>query len=152
MEHRPELQEELAKVEASIEEMERAVEAAEVQEEGEYRLPEALAEKQQLREAIRGSLAEMQAIGREHRHPQEPEARVMKGEGRREPAYNAQAVVDQEHQLIVAEAVVNEENDLHQLTAMIGEAQRNVGEVAQETVADGGYGSAEELGKAEAQG
>jgi len=61
-------------------------------------------------------------------------------------------VVDQEHQLIVAEAVVNEENDLHQLTAMIGEAQRNVGEVAQETVADGGDGSAEELGKAEAQG
>jgi transposase len=152
VEHKPELQEELAKVEASIEEMERAVEAAEVQEEGEYRLPEALAEKQQLREAIRGSLAEMQAMGREHRHPQEPEARVMKGEGRREPAYNAQAVVDQEQQLIVAAAVVNEENDLHQLTAMIGEAQRNVGEVAQETVADGGYGSAEELGKAEAQG
>jgi hypothetical protein len=152
VEHRAELQEELAKVEASIAEMERAVEAAEEQEEGEYRLPEALAEKQQLREAIRNSLAEMQAIGREHRHPQEPEARVMKGEGRQEPAYNTQAVVDQEHQLIVAEAVVNKENDLHQLTAMIGEAQRNVGEVAKETVADGGYGSAEELGKAEARG
>jgi transposase len=152
MEHRVELEEELAKVEATIAEMERAVETAEAQEEGEYRLPEGLAEKQQLRAAIRGSLAAMQAMGREHRHPQEPEARVMKGEGRQEPAYNAQAVADQEHQLIVAEAVVNEENDLHQLTAMIGEAQRNIGEAAKETVADGGYGSAEELGKAEAQG
>jgi len=52
----------------------------------------------------------------------------------------------------MAEAVVNAENDQHQLTAMIAAAQRNVGEVAKETVADGGYGSAEELGKAEAQG
>jgi transposase len=152
MEHAKELKEDLAKVEASIREMEEAVEAAEAREEGEYRLPEALVEKQQLREAIRDSLAKMQAAGREHLHPQEPEARMMKCEGRAEPAYNAQAVVEEEHQLIVAEAVVKAENDAHQLTAMIGEVEQNLGEVAKETVADGSYGSAEELGKAEAQG
>jgi transposase len=152
MEHAKELKEDLAKVEASIREMEEVVEAAEAQEEGEYRLPEALVEKQQLREAIRDSLAKMQAAGREHLHPQEPEARMMKCEGRAEPAYNAQAVVEDQHQLIVAEGVVNEESDNHQLTAMIGEVERNLGEVAQETVADGGYASAQELGKAEAQG
>jgi len=152
MEHAKELQEELAKVEASIQEMERALEEAEAREEGEYRLPAALAEQQQLREAIRGSLGKMQAAGREHLHPQEPEARMMKCEGRQEPAYNAQAVVEEQHQLIVAEAVVNEENDAHELTAMIGEVQRNLGEVAKETVADGGYASAEELGKAEEKG
>jgi hypothetical protein len=152
MEQGKELREDLAKVEASIRGMERAVEAAEAQEEGEYRLPEALAERQQLRQAIRGSLAKMQAAGREHLHAQEPEARLMKCEGRQEPAYNAQAVVEEQHQLIVAEAVVNEENDAHQLTAMIGEARQNLGAGAKETVADGGYGSAEELGKAEAKG
>ena len=136
MEHAKELKEDLAKVEASIREMEEVVEAAEAREEGEYRLPEALVEKQQLREAIGSSLAKMQAAGREHLHPQEPEARMMKCEGRAEPAYNAQAVVEEEHQLIVAEGVVNEESDSHQLTAMIGEVERNLGEVAKETVAD----------------
>jgi hypothetical protein len=152
MEHAKELKEELAKVEASIQEMERAVEESEAQEEGEYRLPAPLVERQQLREAIRGSLAKMQAAGRKHLHPQELEARMMKCEGRQEPAYNAQAVVEEQHHLIVAETVVNEENDAHQLTAMIGEAQQNLGEGAKETVGDGGYASAEELGKAEAKG
>ena len=152
MEHAKELKEGLAKVEASIQEMELAVEEAEAQEEGEYRLPEALADRQQLREAIRGSLARMKAARREHLHPQEPEARMMQCEGHAEPAYNAQAVVEDQHQLVVAEAVVNAENDAHQLTAMIGEVRQNLGEVAKETVADGGYASAEELGKAEKQG
>ncbi|MGA2264001.1 MAG: transposase [Acidobacteriota bacterium] len=152
MEHAKELKEELEKVEASIREMERAVEEAEAQEEGEYRLPEAFEERQQLREEIRSSLARMKAEGREHLHPQEPEARMMKCEGRQEPAYNAQAVVDAQRHLIVAEAVVNEENDAHQLTAMIGKAQQNLGDVAKQTLADGSYGSAGELGKAEEKG
>jgi len=152
MEHAKELKEDLVKVEASIQEMERAVEQAEAEEAGEYRLPQALAEKQQLREAIRDSLARMKAVGRKHLHPEESEARMMKCEGRLEPAYNAQVVVDAQQQLIVAEALVNEENDAHQLTGMIGEAQQHLGEAAQETLADGGYASAEELGKAQEKG
>ncbi len=99
------------------------VRTAEAQEERKYRLPEALAEKQQLREAIRSSLAEMKTIGREHWRPQEPEAPAMKGEWRPEPAYDARLTVNQEHQLIVAEAVVNRQNDPHQLTTMIAEPQ-----------------------------
>jgi transposase len=55
VEHREELEKALARVEASITEMEAAVEAAEKEETGEYRLPEGLQEAGQLRQAIRES-------------------------------------------------------------------------------------------------
>jgi transposase len=152
MEHRKELERALGQVEASIQEMEREVEAAESKEEGEYRLPEALQEAEKLREAIRGSLEQMAGEKREHRHPQEPEARLMPCEGRTEPAYNAQVVVDEQSQLLVAAQVVNEESDNRRLVPMLDEVKKNLGEVAEETVADGGYKSSVALGEAEAKG
>jgi transposase len=152
MEHRKGLQRALERVEASIQEMEQAVEQAETREEGEYRLPEGLQEAKNLREAIRESLGKMQEAKREHLHPQEPEARLMPCEGRTEPAYNAQVVVDAESALVVAAEVVSEESDNRQLTPMLDAVKGNLGEVAEETVADGGYKSSVALGEAEAKG
>jgi transposase len=152
VEHRKELEKVLGRVEASIAEMEAAVEAAEQEETGEYRLPEGLQEAGKLRQAIRESLGRMREAKREHLHPQEPEARLMPCEGRQDPAYNAQAVVDAQAGIIVAETTVNAESDNAMLVPMLEEVEANVGEVAKETVADGGYCSAGQLGEAQAQG
>jgi len=152
VEHRQELERALQQVEASIAEMEAAVEAAEEEATGEYRLPEQLQEAEKLREAIRGSLERMQEVEREHLHPGEPEARLMPCEGRTEPAYNAQAVVDAQQGVIVAATVVNAESDNQLLVPMLEEVKANLGEVGEETVADGGYSSAGQLGEAQARG
>ncbi|HYA96004.1 MAG TPA: IS1182 family transposase, partial [Terriglobales bacterium] len=152
VEHQDDLEKLLARVEASIAEMEKAVEAAEQEVGGEYRLPERLQQASELRAAIRESLEKMQGAGREHLHPQEPEARLMPCEGRLHPAYNAQAVADAQAGVVVAAEVVNAESDHAQLVPMLEEVQANLGEVAKETVADGGYASAAQLGEAEARG
>jgi len=152
VEHRKDLEKALERVEASIAEMEAAVEAWEQEERGEYRLPERLQEAGKLRQAIRESLGKMRAVKREHLHPQEPEARLMPCEGRKDPAYNAQVVADAQAGIIVAETTVNAESDNALLVPLLKEVQTNLGEVAKETVADGGYSSAAQLGEAQACG
>lgn len=152
VQHRPQLERALGRVEASIRAMEQAVEEAEAREEGDYRLPEGLQEAQKLRQAIRTSLARMQEVKRDHLHPREPEARMMLCEGGKEIAYNAQVAVDGASQLIVAEDVVNEESDNRRLVPTLDEVKANVGEVAEATVADGGYKSSVALGEAEQKG
>lgn len=152
VEHRKDLEKLLARVEGSIAEMEAAVEAAEKTEAGEYRLPESLQEAEKLRQAIRESLGKMAEVERDHLHPQEPEARLMPCEGRKDPAYNAQAVADAQAGIIVAQRAVNAESDHHQLVPMLEEVRATVGAVAQETLGDGGYATAEQLGEAQARG
>ena len=152
VEHRPQLERALGRVEASIREMEQAVEEAEAREAGEYRLPEELQEAQKLRQAIQASLARMQEVKRDHLHPREPEARMMPCEDRKEMAYNAPVAVDEASELIVAAEVVNEESDNRRLVPMLDEVKANLGEVAGETVADGGYKSSVSLGEAERKG
>jgi hypothetical protein len=148
VEHRKDLEKVLKRVEASIAEME----AAEEEETGEYRLPERLQEAENLRPAIRESLGKRREVKREHLHPQEPEARLMPCEGRQDPAYNAQAGADARAGIIVAETAVNAESDNQMWVPRREEVRANVGEVAQETVADGGYSSAAQWGEAPARG
>jgi transposase len=152
VEHAEDLQKLLGRLEVSIAEMEAAVDAAEQEETGEYRLPERLQEATQLREAIRESLGKMREAERQHLHPQEPEARLMPCEGRLDPAYNAQAVADAQAGIVVAQAVVNAESDNAQLVPMLEEVKTNVGRVAEETLGDGGYASAQQFGEADARG
>ena len=152
VEHREDLEKLLARVEAGLAETEAAVEAAEKVEAGEYRLPANLQMAVKLRAAIRESLQKMDAAQRDHLHPEEPEARLMPCAGRKDPAYNAQLVADAQAGIIVAQTAVNAESDNAQLVAMMEETQANLGKVAAETVADGGYASAQQLGKAQTQG
>jgi transposase len=152
VEHRRDLEKALERVEGSIAELEGAVEAGEKEESGEYRLPERLQKAEELREAIRESLGKMRELKREHLHPQESEARVMKCEGRKDPAYNAQAVADAQTGMIVAQEAVSAETDHEQLVPMLEEVKGNLGEVAKETVADGQYGTMQQLAEAEKRG
>jgi transposase len=119
-----------------------------------YRLPAGLAQRQALREQIVQGLGQLQADGREHYHPVEPEARRMKVGSSTRYAYNAQAVADAQEGVIVACEVSRQETDAGQLVPMMEAAQQNVGVAAQQTttLADTGYGAGADLHAAEAQG
>jgi transposase len=112
-----------------------------------YRLPAGLAERQALRQQIRQGLAQLQADGRHHYHPVEPEARRMKVGDTNRYAYNAQAVADQKEGVIVACEASRQETDTGQLVPLIEQARENLGVAATDTltVADTGYGSGADL-------
>jgi transposase len=112
-----------------------------------YRLPASLAERKALREEIQQGLAQLAADGRQHYHPQEPEARRMKVGDTNRYAYNAQAVADAKAGVIVACDTTRQENDQGQLVPLIQQARENLGVAAHDTVtlADAGYGAGADL-------
>lgn len=150
--HKADLEKVLRKLDESVEQMMGMVEAAERSEQGEYRIPEELAEKEELRNKIREALAAIEEAGTKDLSPHEKDARMMNCSGkwsRKEFGYNAQAVADEKSGLIVAADVVNEADDHGLLVPMIRVAEETLGQAAEETVADGGYRSAAELHRAE---
>ncbi len=142
---RKNLQKKLAKLDKVLDLAMTEVERAEKRESGEYRLPDALVEQGKLRETIREKLAKLKEEDREQMHPGEPEAQMMKNHEGTRLGYNAQAVVDSKVGMIVAGEVSTDQNDMQQLVPMLKTVQEELGKVAEETVADGGYGSGEQL-------
>jgi hypothetical protein len=138
----------LAQLDAALEDIELKVvaENADAEEPG-YRLPAGLAQRQALRQQIQQGLAQLQADGRHHYHPAEPEARRMKVGDTNRYAYNAQAVADQQEGVVVACEVTRQETDPGHLVPLIEQAHENLGVAAQQTVtvADTGYGSGADL-------
>lgn len=112
-----------------------------------YRLPPDLKSKEALREKVRSGLKQMEQIQREHLHGEEPEARRMSCDGKNRFGYNAQAVVDEQHGVVVAAEVVNQENDRGMLVPMVEAAQQTCGTEAM-TVADSSYGSGGDIAQA----
>jgi transposase len=110
-----------------------------------FKLTAELSKPAQLKATIQEGLKQLEADGREHYHPIEPEARRMKCEGLNRFAYNAQAVVDEKAGVITAAEVSNQENDVGQLVPMLTQAKENTEAEAKETVADSGYGSGTDL-------
>jgi transposase len=97
-------------------------------------------------------LALLDEHGVDHLHPKEVDARVMKCDGRGVFAYNAQAVVDHEHDLVVGLGLSADENDLAQLVPMLQRVVSVLGSVAKQTAADSGYASGEQLQAARREG
>jgi transposase len=151
--HREDLQKVLAAVDERIETLEQQIGAAK-EGPGEIsdQLPKKLQDETQLRATVQEALQRLDAVDRDHLHRHDPDARMMKGGTARriEFAYNAQAVCDAEHGIVVAEMVVQDENDEQQLGPMLEQVQQNTGRAADQTLADAGYDTAESLGKAEA--
>ncbi len=151
--HRRSLEERLKRLDQAIDEILKQTEqSADDSSGGGQQLPESLQQRQQLREMVQKQLSELNAKDRDHLNPQDPDSRVMKTGGRKQFAYNAQAVVDQQSQLIVAAKVVTDESDNYQLTPMLDEVKENLGQVAQMTVADAGYLVTTQLAEAEQKG
>jgi transposase len=71
----------------------------------------------------------------------DPDSRIMKDGATKEfvQAYNAQAVVDSEAQVIVAAEVTQEENDKKQLVPMLEQVIARLGSQPQRAMADAGY-------------
>ncbi len=145
------LEKKLAHLGKSIEKMAAEVERAEKAEGGEYRLPEELAGKEKLREVIRERLAELDKEERDHMHPGERDAEVMKNHEGTRLGYNAQAVVDAERGVVVAAEVTSEQNDKQQLVPMLKQVKEEMGRAAEETTADAGYFSGQQLAGAEGE-
>ena len=117
-----------------------------------YLLPEEVKDKTKRIEGIKRALKEMEKIGKKHLHPKDKDARMMKHGKGKSFCFNAQAVVDDESGLIVADDVVNDESDNNMLVPMIEKVEETLGGKAEETVADGGYYSPEQLVKADEKG
>jgi transposase len=104
-----------------------------------------LREAETLKKELAEKLAKLDEAGVNHLHEAEPEARMMKGRGSHALGYNGQIVVDHDSDLIVACALVTDQNDLAQLSPMLEQVHETFGRVADQSLGDGGYGSCEQL-------
>ena len=118
----------------------------------ELRLTEELKNQELRRSKIEKALKELKESGRKKLNPNDADARIMKCGKTNESGYNAQACVDEKSGLIVAETVVNDENDTKMLTSMVQKVEENLGIKPLQTIADCGYYSPDELIKAEEKG
>lgn len=143
--HRNSLEKLLAGVDESIEKMVAQVEQAEQSEAGEYRLPAELATQGQLRAVIQSGLKELDDAQRDHIVKTDREARMMKMKRGFDFGYNAQAVADGQSGLVVSAEVYTAEDDHHLLTPMLEQVRENLDQVAEQTLADGGYATGSEL-------
>jgi len=146
------LEKKLRELDEAIEEILEQIEAAEVQEQGEYRLPEELVDTQERRAKIAAVLQELDEAGTSNLHPSDRDARMVKSGGQLVFGYNAQAAVDEGSGIIVAAELLNEAADNGALVPMIESIEQTLGENAQETVTDGGYYAPEQLATAEKMG
>jgi transposase len=133
-------------------------------------LPEWVADKQKRLEKIRQAKAELEAEARGEAeagpdpqktgHKPKPkgipeekaqknftdaESRIMKSPDGFIQGYNAQAAVDADSQIIVAQLVTNNGSDTHQMIPLLKQIRQNVGRQAKEISADSAYGAARNL-------
>ena len=152
------MREQEAQLQGEVDELLRRAQEVDEEEDRRYgkdkrgdKLPEELAFREGRLERIREAMAaleaeaqaaaeEADAAGKEHsgvpedkaqRNFTDPESRIMPGPGGRDflQAYNCQAVVDHEHQVIVAARATNLASDKQQAVVMIAETIDNVGRV-----------------------
>lgn len=150
--YRKKLSKALERVDASIEEMENNLSTSWESGLGTYVLPEGLSDKKALREVIQKKLAELDQSETDSLQPSDPDARIMKCDGRKVFAYNAQAVTDAKNGIVVAGDVVTNQNDQRMLAPMIDMVKENTGGVAETTLGDKGYSAGEDLAEAKAKG
>jgi transposase len=148
--HRKDVEKRMEELDKVIEEVMSETERLQGEAGGEYRLPEHLHDRQELRGMIQERLRAMNRQDRDQVLASDEDSRMMKlADGRKRFGYNAQVVVDEKSGLIVAQEVVQAESDNYQLTPMLEQVQKNLGQAVEETVADGGYKAPSELARAE---
>jgi transposase len=83
----------------------------------------------------------------------DPESRIMKtADGSFHQCYNAQAAVDEDHQVIIAADVTNQAADAPHLADIIEQVNDNTGRQARRTLADAGYFSVDNVEHAKQAG
>src|SRR5688572_1455134 len=82
----------------------------------------------------------------------DPQSRIMKMGGSFEQCYNAQAVVDGDSQLIIANELTNNAADNGELLPMMQAVEKNFGQLPQRVLVDSGYRSEQGLASLEQMG
>ena len=77
----------------------------------------------------------------------DPDSKILKTADGYIQGYNGQLAVDADHQIIVAHALTNEQNDVEMLDPMLALVKKNTGRQAKEVSADAGYCSESNLQK-----
>jgi hypothetical protein len=85
----------------------------------------------------------------EKRNTTDPDSRIMKTRTGFVQGYNGQLVVDTESQIIVANDVTQECNDVRQLVPMLEQVKRNLGRYPKRCTNDAGYWNIEQIRKME---
>ena len=75
----------------------------------------------------------------------DPDSRIMRTGGGYEQCYNAQAAVDTERQVIVAQSLGNQQNDVGELLPLVDQIKDHLGAKPQEVSADSNYCSEDNL-------
>jgi len=137
------LDDQVAKLEAAIEKENHRAQTEEPS------LPEKLQKSEALRDRVAEALRKINEGETRHCSPVEQDARRMKCDGKNRFGHNAQVVVDESDQVIVASDVVGEATDNDQLVPMVEQAAENTGTKSATTLADGGYSGGEHFQAAE---
>jgi transposase len=137
------------KLDRSVADFMTEIERQEQEDLGAYRLPLGMHSALRRKDKIQKALVELEKSEVKRVHHCDPEARLMKNRRTVDLSYNAQAVADKKRGVIVAADVVNEGSDNGQLVPMLDLVKENVGAVAGENIADGGYYSGSQIGLAE---
>lgn len=146
--HLSDIKKKLSELDIAVDEIMELIERAENVDESIYPLPDDYVKKMELMKRCE----EIERINRKHLHPLDKDARMTKHGKGKSFCFNAQVVADDASGLIVAQDLVNDENDTEMLTPMIERVEENLGERAEETVADAGYYSPDQLLQAEVKG
>lgn len=115
-------------------------------------LPGELLDVRARRAMIADELEKLHLEETKHLMPAEPEVQMIKAPGGIAFNYNAQAVADSAHGIIVAQDVVTDATDSAQLVSMLRQAEENLGGRPAETAADGSYSDQEQIALAEQEG
>jgi transposase len=148
---REEMVRQLKRVEEAVARILEEADAADEAEDAELKgargdeVPEELKDLEARKERLDEALRELQESGRKTLVTTDRESRLMKTHGGYRAAYNAQAAVDKEHQIIVAAEVTQQEGDTSQLEPMLDQVEANCEALPQTTSADSGYWSQQSL-------
>ena len=110
---------------------------------------EALVERRKHKRSLRERL---QASGESQISEVDPDARILRKNGKAVGGYNCQIAVDDGYKLIVAEDVVQDGNEAGQLEPMMTKASEVMGTERLTGLADSGYFSGEQLKRCEDRG
>lgn len=113
-------------------------------------LPKEIRDREQRIEKLKQIQKQLDRQGKEKINATDADAAFMKTTGGIKTAYNAQASVDEQAQVIVAADVTNQPNDKEQLLPMIEQTEQNTGASIDTLSADSGYSTPENLQKLEA--
>lgn len=151
--HRSELKKLLHSVDKHIDDLMDAIENNETQSnEPSFKIPEDFAtklkDKKKIKETIRNKLRKLDEANTDRLSEVDPDARMMKSGRNVDFCYNGQAVVDEKQGILVGIDIINDASDNHMLDTMLDHVEEIMGETAEETLADGGYLSGDDLQKA----